>query len=64
MEGKAWGYTGLRLEGNVCYSRWEPGSAAPGVLLAQLFKSITCYGRTFHMKGTLAVMADEGLFWF
>ena len=46
-----------------CYSRWEPGStgmAMPGFLPAQSFKSITCFGRAFHMKGALAVMADEG----
>ena len=34
--------------------------ATPGVLLAQSFKSITCFGRAFHMKGAFAVMADDG----
>ena len=45
-----------------CYSRWEPGRtgmATPGLLLAQSFKSITCFGHAFHMKGALAVMADD-----
>ena len=67
MEGKAWGYTGLRMGGVGCYSRWEFGSAVIstlGVLFVQSFKSITCFGRAFHMKGTLAVMADEIFFEF
>ena len=34
--------------------------AIPSVLLVQTFKNITCFGRAFHMKGALAVMADEG----
>ena len=36
--------------------------AAPGVLLAQLFNSIACFGSTFHMKGPFAVMTDDVLF--
>ena len=40
MEGKEWCYTGLRMGGIGCHSRWEPestGMAIPGVLLAQSF---------------------------
>ena len=46
------------------YSRWKPGRtgmAMPGDLLTQSFKSITCFRHAFHMKGALAVMADEFL---
>ena len=67
MEGKAWGLMGLHMGGIGSFSRWETGStgmATPGVLLAQSFKSITCFGRAFHMKGMLAVMADEVFFGF
>ena len=49
---------GLRMGGIGCYSRWEPGSTRMA-LLAQSFKSTTCFGCTFLMKGTLAVMADK-----
>ena len=47
-----------------CHSRLEPRStemATSGALFAQSFKSITCFGRAFYVKGALAVMADE---WF
>ena len=49
---------------NGCYSRWVPGRARmamPGVLLEQSFM---CSGRALHMKGTHAVLADNGFFWF
>ena len=65
MEGKASRYTRLRMGGIGCYSKWKPGSTGmetPGVLLAQSFKSIACFGRAFHMKGSLAVMADAVFF--
>ena len=35
------------------------GMATPGVMLAQLFKSIMCFVRVFHMKGALAVLANK-----
>ena len=38
--------------------------AAPGILLAPSFKSMTCFGHAFHVKGELAVMADEGFLGF
>ena len=63
MEDKASGYTGLRMGGIGCCSRWQPGGtgiATPGVLLAQSFQSNTCFGRAFHMKDALAVMTYEG----
>ena len=46
-----------------CYSRWVPGGAGTamrGILLAQSFKSITCFGRSLHKKSTLVVLADKG----
>ena len=65
MQGKAWGYTGLRMGGIGCCSRWEPGStgmATTGVLLAQSFMNITCFEHAFKLKNALAVMADK-VFW-
>ena len=59
MEGKAWGYTGLRMGGIGCYSRWVPGSTGmAGVPLVQSLKSIMCFERAIHMIGALAVLAD------
>ena len=63
MEGMARGYTGLCIGGIGCCSRWVPGSAGmatPGILLAQLFKTIMCFGWAFCMEGVLSVMADKG----
>ena len=59
MEGKAWDSTGLRMRGIGCSNSWVPGStgmATSDILLTPSFKSITCFGRTFHMKGANAVM--------
>ena len=56
------GLHGAAHVGIGCYSRWVPGSvgmAMPGVLLAQSLKSITCFWRTFHMKGALAVLVNK-----
>ena len=50
------------MAGIGCCSRLEPGStglATPGVQPAQSINSIAYFGRANHMKGTLAVMADE-----
>ena len=61
------GNTGQRMGGIGCYCIWVPGSAGMatlGVLLAQSFKSIMRSGRTFHMKGALAVMADDRFYRF
>ena len=33
--------------------------APPGVLVAQSLKIIACFGRAFHIKGALVVIADE-----
>ena len=66
MEGMAWGYTGQRMVGIGRLFRWEPGSTGlvvPDVLLVQSFKSITCFGRAFHVKGALACLADEVFLW-
>ena len=65
MEGKVWGYMGLRMRGIWRYSRWLleiTGIATSGILFAQSSKSITCFGRAFHMKGALAVLAYNA-FW-
>ena len=48
-----------------CYMRCVPyctGMVMPGILLAQSFKSITCFGCATHMKGALAVLAVK-VFW-
>ena len=53
----------VRGEGIWCYTRWVPrsaGMAMIGILLAQSFKSIACFGRALHMKGAPAVLADKG----
>ena len=57
MEGKPLGDTGLRMGGIGCYIRWAPrneGMVTPGAMLAQSFKSITCFGHLFYMKGAIA----------
>ena len=38
------------------------GMATPVILLPRSFRSVTCFGRTLHMKGVLAVVADKGFF--
>ena len=46
---------------------WVPGCAGMttiGVQHAQSFKSKTCFGRTLHMKGVLAVQADKVFYRF
>ena len=51
--------------GIVCCSRWGPGGAGlamPGVMIAQSFKGITCFGLALHMKYALASLVDEGFF--
>ena len=53
------------MRGIGCCRRWEPGStgmATPGILLAQSFKSITCFVQAFQVKDATAIMADEVCF--
>ena len=54
---------GLCKGGILCSSRCLPenaGMAKLGVILAQSFKSITCFWRAIHMNEAHEILADKG----